>query len=342
MGHSVQVVSTCWQLASGPRKAAALSNSVPVGQLATQAPHWVQVSDSANVWFMSTITRLRMPRLATSSVCAPSISSQVRTQRPQRMQRLWSMPKIFGGHVHRQRGIQVRITDAVNAVDVALVLQAAIALVVLAHGADVIAFAEQEFQGGLAQVVEPFALGDDFGARGRRGGAGRHNLRAAFDFDDAQAAAAPGRQAFHIAQRRNGDVVGAGDLQNGAALGGFAELAINVEGDFFGCSHGFAVNQWVFAAGALMSQRRQRKHSALACHSVKVGDTSTQVPRRSSTGNSRAGFRPPPWPAGGMVWSIIEIGPQFFEAVLAGQRPVNGLRRFFAPAHGRWKRWRRR
>ena len=61
-GHSVQVVSTCWQLASGPRKAAALSNSAPVGQFATQAPHWVQVSDSAYVWFMSTITRLRMPR----------------------------------------------------------------------------------------------------------------------------------------------------------------------------------------------------------------------------------------------------------------------------------------
>jgi hypothetical protein len=93
----------------------------------------------------------------------------------------------------------------------------------------VVAFAEQEFQRGFAQAVKPFALGDDFRARDRRGGAGRNDFGAAFDFNEAEAAAAPGRQAFHVAQRRNGDVVGAGDLQDGEAVVGLAELAINVK-----------------------------------------------------------------------------------------------------------------
>ena len=61
-------------------------------------------------------------------------------------------PEVLGGHVHRHRRIEVRVADAVDAVHVALVLQAAIALVVLAHRADVIAFAEQQFQRGAAQT----------------------------------------------------------------------------------------------------------------------------------------------------------------------------------------------
>ena len=64
----------------------------PVGQACTHLPHEVQVGDSPHGWFRSVITRAMVPRPATSQVCAPSISSQTRTQRVQRMQRLWSMP----------------------------------------------------------------------------------------------------------------------------------------------------------------------------------------------------------------------------------------------------------
>ena len=41
----------------------------------------------------SVMTRQSTPRPMTSQVCAPSISSQTRTQRVQRMQRLWSTTK---------------------------------------------------------------------------------------------------------------------------------------------------------------------------------------------------------------------------------------------------------
>ena len=39
------------------------------------------------------MSRASVPRPITSQVWAPSTSSQTRTQRVQRMQRLWSMPK---------------------------------------------------------------------------------------------------------------------------------------------------------------------------------------------------------------------------------------------------------
>jgi len=46
-------------------------------------------------------------------------------------------------------GIEILVPDIVDAVEVALVLQTAVALVVLAHRADVVAFAEQQLQCGL-------------------------------------------------------------------------------------------------------------------------------------------------------------------------------------------------
>ena len=64
----------------------------PVGQAITHLPHDVQVGESPQGWFRSVMTRDVVPRPATSQVCAPSISSQARTQRVQRMQRLWSTP----------------------------------------------------------------------------------------------------------------------------------------------------------------------------------------------------------------------------------------------------------
>ena len=51
-------------------------------------PHEVHVSDSPQGWLRSVITLAWLPRPDTSQVCAPSSSSQARTQRVQRMQRL--------------------------------------------------------------------------------------------------------------------------------------------------------------------------------------------------------------------------------------------------------------
>src|SRR5208282_4680201 len=101
-GHSLHVVRTVRLVLSLPRNAAALSNSAPVGHAATHAPQLVQESDVPNVAPRSTTTRLFAPRLAISSVWVPSISSQARTQRVHRMQRLWSraryLPDTSTGH----------------------------------------------------------------------------------------------------------------------------------------------------------------------------------------------------------------------------------------------------
>src|SRR5581483_10495530 len=69
------------------------SNRAPVGQTLTHLPQLVQVSESPQGWFKSVMTRASVPRPMTSQVCAPSTSSQTRTQRVQRMQRLWSITK---------------------------------------------------------------------------------------------------------------------------------------------------------------------------------------------------------------------------------------------------------
>jgi len=52
----------------------------------------VQVGDSPHGIPMSVWTRVSSPRCMTSQVWAPSISSQTRTQRAHRTQRLWSIP----------------------------------------------------------------------------------------------------------------------------------------------------------------------------------------------------------------------------------------------------------
>ena len=66
------------------------SKRAPVGQTWTHLPQLVQVGDSPQGMPMSAWIRVSRPRCMTSQVCAPSISSQTRTQRRHRMQRLWS------------------------------------------------------------------------------------------------------------------------------------------------------------------------------------------------------------------------------------------------------------
>src|ERR1019366_7460644 len=69
-----------------------LLNSAPVGQDMTHLPHLVQVSDVPHGWFRSVMMRALPPRPETFLVPAPSICQHTRTQRVQRIQRLWSIP----------------------------------------------------------------------------------------------------------------------------------------------------------------------------------------------------------------------------------------------------------
>ncbi|MFM1944519.1 MAG: hypothetical protein RI897_3501 [Verrucomicrobiota bacterium] len=72
---------------------ASLGQRAPVGQTSIHLPQEVQVAESPQGWLKSAMMREVTPRPATSQLCAPSTSSQVRTQRVQRIQRLWSRTK---------------------------------------------------------------------------------------------------------------------------------------------------------------------------------------------------------------------------------------------------------
>src|SRR5208282_6359997 len=145
--------------------------------------------------------------------------------------------EVFARHVHRARGIKVRDADGVNPVPIALKLEFAIALVHHAEWADVVAFAEQQFQRAAAQFLERFALGVHLLTVLRRSRARRHHFGAADNLDDAHAAAAPRRQMFQETERGDVDAVGLGDLQNRLPFLALAATAINRQLDFFQCNH---------------------------------------------------------------------------------------------------------
>ena len=141
-------------------------------------------------------------------------------------------------------GYRYGIADGVNAVAVTLVLEFAIALVHHADRADVVAFAEQQFQRAAAQFLERRAVGDDLFAVRGRGRARRHHLGAADDLDDAHAATAPRREMFQVTKRGDADAVGLGDLQNRLPFLALATAAINRQRDFFRCNH-FSITGFV-------------------------------------------------------------------------------------------------
>jgi len=140
-----------------------------------------------------------------------------------------------------------------------------------------VAFAEQQLQRSLAQTLQARAVGDDLRAVHGRGGAGTARFSGC-----PRISTMHNRQPPHEVSPSDSTCVGMSILLARAisrmVLSRFAgaNLAVDGEGNFIGCSHGFTPHQCDFAPLplVLMSQRRQRKHSALACHSVKVGDTS--------------------------------------------------------------------
>ena len=174
----------------------------PVGQACTHLPHDVQVDDVPQGWFRSVMTRDVVPRPATSQVCAPSISSQTRTQRVQRMQRLWSTPNRSWLTSTSHFGIEVIVADVVHADGDRQVLQLAVA-VGHADRADVVALGEQQFDDHSAVFAEPLGIGADDHLLGDVCDAGGQQLVAAPHLDQAEPAGADVGSTLEVAERGN-------------------------------------------------------------------------------------------------------------------------------------------
>ena len=84
-GRRAAICANCARRESGA--------AVPLSHLMGDLPHSVQLSDSPHGNARSVMIRDLPPRPAMFRVPAPSMCQQTRTQRVQRMQRLWSMPK---------------------------------------------------------------------------------------------------------------------------------------------------------------------------------------------------------------------------------------------------------
>ncbi len=96
-----------------------------------------------------------------------------------------------------------------------------------AHGADVIAFGEQQFERHSPVFAQPFAVGLHVHALADFGGAGGQQFANARDFHEAQAAGAHVIYPVQMTQRRDFDAGVGGDFQNGRALLGADLFFIN-------------------------------------------------------------------------------------------------------------------
>ena len=96
-----------------------------------------------------------------------------------------------------------------------------------AHGANVVALGEQQFQDHAAVFPQALAVGLDVHAFGHFGGAGRQQLRHAGDFHDAQPARPDVVNAFQVAERRDIDARLGRGLQDRGAFLGADLLAVN-------------------------------------------------------------------------------------------------------------------
>ena len=192
----------------------------------THLPHLVQVSESPQGWLRSVMMRAWPPRPETFLVPAPSMCQQTRTQRVQRMQRLWSMPNSGCVLSTSHFGKAIFVADVVHALAVGQRLQFAMA-VGHADRADVVPLGEQQLQRHPAVLAQPFAVGLDVHAFGDLGGAGGQQLGNAGDFHQAQPAGAHVINAFQVAERRDVDARFGRGLQDRRALLGADLFAVD-------------------------------------------------------------------------------------------------------------------
>ena len=204
------------------------SKSAPVGQTWTHFPQLVQVGDSPHGIPMSVWTRVSRPRCMTSQVWAPSISSQTRTQRRQRMQRLWSIAKNLWLASMSTLGL-IRGEVEVGQLQVGRQLLELAVVVGDADRADVVALHEDHLGHGLPVLEELLGVRGDLHALGDLRHAGRDQSRIARDLDHAQAAGAPVVDALEVAEARDVDPVLLGHVHDRLALDAGDVAAVDPE-----------------------------------------------------------------------------------------------------------------
>ena len=170
----------------------------------THLPHSVQVSESPHGWLRSVMILALPPRPATFLVPAPSMCQQTRTQRRAKDAAVVVHAEQPMGRVHAPFRKVIIVAHVVHAQAVGQRLQFAMA-VGHAHGADVIALGEQQFQRHAAVFSQALAVGLDVHALGDFRRAGGQQLGDAGDFHEAQAAGAQVINAFEMAERRDFD-----------------------------------------------------------------------------------------------------------------------------------------
>ena len=159
-----------------------------------------------------------VPRPFTSQVCAPSTSSQTRTQRWQSTQRLLSRAKRGCEASISRAGHLVGEAHVVHTHRVAEVLQLAVA-VHHADRADVVALREEQLHDRAPVALEALGVGGDDHplldpASCRRAA----SLAEPCDLDHAQPAGADLAEALEVAQARDGDALLVADVEDGLVL----------------------------------------------------------------------------------------------------------------------------
>ena len=147
----------------------------------------------------------RRPRPMKSIAATPWISSQTRTQLPQRMHLAGSRTMRRAGDVQPMIGSSSpRKRRSPDAQFLGQRLQLAVAV---AHAVEAVVrmVGQQQLDDGLARLDRPGRMRLDLHALGHRAGAAGNEAALALDLHDAHAAGAGGGQPFDVAERGNVD-----------------------------------------------------------------------------------------------------------------------------------------
>ena len=166
-----------------------------------------------------------------------------------------------------------------------------------AHGADVVAFGEQQLERDLPIGLELRRAGGDRQALLYGGGAGGQQARDAGDLDHAQPAGADRAQALHVAEGGDVLVVGSRDLEDRLTGGGRDHFAVDAD------LHLLGQGGTPYLSTLRTSQRRQRDVSSIAATVVRPSDTSAFDCTRWAADISPGTWRPNSlWVSGGAIW----------------------------------------
>ena len=195
-----------------------LSNSAPVGQTCTHLPQRVQLRFAPVLVQVGDDHGVDAAAHHIPHVRAFDLGADPHAARAEDAAIVVDGEALVRG-VDRQFGIAIGQADVGQPLVLRQGLQLAVA-VGHADRADVVALGEQQLEDGAAMLLQPLGVGADFHALGDGGDAGRQQLVAALDLDQAQAARANVAQAVEMAERGNVDVVLPRHFQDGLAARG--------------------------------------------------------------------------------------------------------------------------